>query len=130
MKAMVLNERKMMEEHGSYHRSISGEEAERRLKACSDHCYLTRYSENRRCYMLTVYQKWPIPTTKHFEICLENLGDSKAYTIAGKTQEFKGIGALLHEYENSSIDPAFRTIGRQVTEAEYMSATSKCCTIL
>ena len=79
--------------------------------------------------MLTVYEKRPTPMTKHFEISVENLEDRKVYTIEGKKQEFKGIRALLYEYENNSIDPAFKTIGRHVTEREYMS-TSQCCIVL
>lgn len=79
--------------------------------------------------MLTVYEKRPIAITKHFEISLENSEDRKVYRIEGKSQEFKGIESLLHEYEHNSIDPAFRTIGRPVTEQEYLTK-SQCCSIL
>ena len=128
--AHVLTEEQMMERHESYHRSISGEEAERRLNACGNHCYLTRYSENRRCYVLSVYQKKPVPITKHFRICVDNTGDSKMYRVEGKTLEFKGMEALLREYETNPIDPAFMTIGRPITEAEYQSKPEQHnCTI-
>ena len=127
--ADVLQEDEMIGIHISDHRSINGQEAERRLKACGDHCYLIRYSEIRKSYFLTVYQKYPIPITKHFKVEAKK-GRVK---IHGKTKEFDTIGDLLQEYENNLIDPSFHTIGRPVTEEEWMSMTSrtnKCCTIL
>ena len=116
-----------MDEHNSYHQAITGKEAEKRLKKCGSHCYLTRYSENRKRYMLTVYQKKPTYVMKHFEIFFEHLEAHKVYKIDGKDQEFDGIGAMLHHYENSRIDPALKNIGRSVSENDY---TSKWCTIL
>lgn len=126
---MLSEDQILDEEHDGYHRSITGEEAERRLKAHGNHCYLTRYSEKNKCYMLSVYQKSPTPITKHFRISFKGSGDSKTIKIEGKTREFKGIRDLLREYESNPIDPAFMSIGRALTERECTTKT-KHCTIL
>lgn len=40
----------------SYHGAITGEEAERKLREHGGNCYLTRYSESREVYVLSVYK--------------------------------------------------------------------------
>lgn len=107
-----------MDDHNSYHGSITGEEAEQRLKMCSDHCYLTRYSEAKECYMLTIYKKKFKKTIKHFQIFFEHSGSHKVYKIDGKMEEFCGIKEMLMYYESSQIDPDFKTIGRPISEQE------------
>ena len=109
----------MMDEHHSYHQAITGKEAEERLKMCGDHCYLTRYSEARGCYILSVYTKQNV---KHFEISFEPSGDHKVYKISGKAEEFNAIEAMLAHYENHRIDPAIKTIGRCIKEQEWEAA--------
>ena len=108
----------MMDDHDSYHQAITGEEAEQRLKMCGDHCYLTRYSEAKECYMLTIYKKKPNMRVKHFQISFEHTEHHRIYKIEGKAEEFSGIKEMLAHYENNRIDPAFRTIGRPITEQE------------
>ena len=50
-------ERNLMSHHNSYHHSITGEEAERRLKIRGGDCYLTRYSEANKCFILSVHKQ-------------------------------------------------------------------------
>lgn len=118
----VVEECKLMDDHVSYHQAITGDEAEQRLKTCGDHCYLTRYSEAKECYMLTIYQKKPKEKVKHFELSFLHSGEQKVYKIDGKTQVFDGINEMLMHYENHRIDPAFQTIGRSITEQEFLEA--------
>ncbi len=113
-----------MEEHSSYHQSIPGVEAERRLKKSGlGHCYLTRYSEQDGCYKLTIYKKQrPLDVFKHFLI---STGHCR---IQGKEERFESIQELLEHYENNRIDPALKTIGKNYTEEEY--ERRGLCTIL
>ena len=117
-----------MDPHESYHHAITGAEAEKRLRGCGNHCYLTRYSEERKCYMLSVYQKMPNHVMKNFQITFQHYDENdKMYKIEGKTKEFGGLQEMLRYYEQKPIDPAFSNIGRCITEQEYIS---KWCTIL
>ena len=106
-----------MGEHSSYHNSIPGQEAERRLKLFSRHCYLTRYSELSNCYVLSVYQKEkPKDIIKHFKITLK---DGRKHKIDGKSMEFESISELLNHYEQNRIDFALKSIGDNCTKEKH-----------
>ena len=113
-----MNERFMMGEHKSYHQAISGEEAERRLKQCGKrHCYLTRYSERQKSYILSIYEKTPNDVMRHFKIIIVSKDvNSRIYKIEEKDQEFESIDSLLAHYEGNRIDPALRSIGRAISK--------------
>lgn len=117
----------MLEEHPSYHQCITGREAVKRLKQHGGHCYLTRYSEAKRTYILSVYQKRPTYAMKHFKINIEYDGKK---SIEKKQKRFDTIGELLDHYEQFRLDPAFRTIGQSYTEEEYSRRRQSKCTIL
>lgn len=107
----------MLGEHPSYHQSITGKEAIRRLKE-SGHpcCYLTRYSEAQKSYILTVYQQQsPQDMERHFRIIIDKNGRQK---IDGEKREFKNIGKLLSYYETHRIHPSLRNIGCGYNEDE------------
>ena len=113
-----VRETKILKEHAAYHQAINGEEAERRLKKCGGHCYLTRYSNAQECYVLSVHehQRHSKPTICHFKIVIEDNGEHR---IDGKVIVFQDIQSLLGHYEQERIDPALRSIGKAYTEAEY-----------
>ena len=105
-----------MGEHPSYHHSITGNEAKRRLQMHDRLGYLTRYSDMQQCYLLTVYK--PTEVIKHFKIEI----DGDMHKIEGKGKIFDSIGSLLAHYEdakNTPLDPSFKTIGRYYTEDDY-----------
>ena len=107
----------MMRDHPGYHQSITGNEAKRRLAMYGGICYLTRYSDLNRCYVLSVYQKqMPDDIIKHFKIIIEYTGK---YRIEGKEETFSDIVPLLEYYEKNRIDPAFKSIGQRYTEDIY-----------
>lgn len=109
----------MMGEHSSYHQAISRDEAERRLKQCGGHCYLTRYSKLNKCYVLSVYeyQLPPLdPVIEHFHIMILKNGMIR---IRNKSVTFTKIESLLDHYEVKRIDPGLRSIGEPYTEKEY-----------
>lgn len=113
----VIPRKEMMEEHSSYHQSISGDEAERRLRERGRHCYLTRYSTNHKKYVLTVFEpQMTSDVIKHFIIAID---ENRRYRIEGEDFDFESIQDLLHHYEDSRIDPALKVIGRNYTEDDY-----------
>ena len=117
----AVNEERMAGEHRSYHDAITGDEAERRLEQHGGHCYLTRYSQIRGCYVLSVYKQHRLTSAvkDHYEIVIES---RKKYRIKGKTKTFDSIQSLLGYYEQNRIDPTLRSIGLAYTEDEYEQA--------
>ncbi len=113
----AVNEEKMLPYHKGYHRRITGEEAERRLKLSDRHSYLTRYSKPQKCYILSVYEHQTTEdVVEHFEITIKN---DAWVGIEGKDMLFDRIEELLHHYEYNTIDPAFTSIGQAYTLEDY-----------
>ena len=112
--------------HQSYHLTITSNEAERRLKKSGNHCYLTRYSEGNKCYILSVYQKRPYQM-KHYRLVFNQQGRIKTYHIDGKEKDFNSLDNMLNYYENHPIDHGLMNIGRQVTKEEW---DQRLCPIL
>ena len=123
--SIAVNESEMMDYHHSFHLAITAQEAEKRLRKCGNHCYLTRYSEIRQCYMLSVYQK---AAMKHYEITFKHFSHHKEYLIKGKTLVFGGLENMLAYYENNAMDSSLNNIGKPVTIDDYM--TKGMCVIL
>ena len=111
-----------MDEHPSYHGSITSEEAKRRLQMWGGLCYLTRFSKSNQRYMLSVYQD-KLDIIKHFRLLIDR--DRNYAQIQGKRQSFKNIDRLLHHYEYERISPAFRSIGIPYREARYVRDEEK-----
>lgn len=108
----------MIGEHSCYHQSIQGDEAIRRLQASGHtHCYLTRYSEAWKSYLLSVYEKRrPKDVEKHFKIVIENT----KHRINGLAKDFGDIKQLLEFYEGHRIHPSLKNIGCNYTEEAYL----------
>ena len=115
----------MMGEHSSYHESIPGAEARRRLELfckhnCCSCCYLTRYSRKKKSYALSILKKQkPEDIMLHFRILVKEEGK---HEIEGTFMEFEGIAQLLDYYESHRLDPSLRSIGRKCTEQDYEQA--------
>ncbi|XP_064382002.1 uncharacterized protein LOC135330943 isoform X2 [Halichondria panicea] len=113
------SENEMMDEHPSYHEEITGDEAEKRLKLCSNHGYLTRHSKKNQSYVLSVHKQTGLEDVfKHFPILFTN-GNSKMYQIGVGCKEFANLLEMLNFYERNRIDPSLKSIGTHVTEDEY-----------
>lgn len=110
----------MIGEHLSYHQALTNMETERRLEEVGGHRYLTRYSKEHKCYVLSVYE-YKIPPSnsvvEHFQI--EITSNTGRVRIQKKTLSFDDISSLLLHYESNRIDPALRSIGEAYTEEEY-----------
>lgn len=83
---------------------------------CGSHCYLTRYSEVKKCYVLSVNKKGLV---KHYRISFEHLEQRKLYKIEKAPQDFPSVDDMLTHYEKSRIDPAMENIGKCITETDY-----------
>ena len=107
----------MMVEHSSNHNEITGEEAIFRLKHSGNpHCYLTRYSQSKNKYVLTVYKKdRPKDVEKHFPLIIEN----ERRKIEGKEKVFASLADLLHYYERERINPSLPNVGHNLILVEY-----------
>lgn len=113
----------MLGEHDAYHHNIKGDEAKRRLEECDNDCYLTRYSDNYKTYMLTVSKRqYPTNVIAHFTINVERGGKCN---IEGKEECFDTIEDLLSHYEIYGIDPAIDKIGQPYTEKAFKENQEK-----
>ena len=112
-----MAEKEIMAEHDSYHERIPGAEAERRLRSRGRNGYLTRYSKERKSYVLTVFkEQTPEDVVMHLKIIITDRGQHK---IEGKEVFFADIKTLLEHYEQNRIDPALRTIGQRYTLEDF-----------
>ena len=110
-------EKEIMAEHDSYHERITGEEAERRLRSRGRNGYLTRYSKEKKSYVLTVFkEQTPEDVVMHLKIIITDRGQHK---IEGKDMSFANIKTLLEHYEQNRIDPALKTIGQRYTLEDF-----------
>ena len=119
--SLAMAEEVMIPPHKGYHKCITGEEAKERLSRCKNLCYLTRYSKNRQCYILCVYQPQTLINKEemmHFKISVTN----KLYQLGGCQKAFADIEELLTYFEQNSFHPAFNTIGECWTEEKYQQA--------
>ncbi|XP_064385794.1 putative mediator of RNA polymerase II transcription subunit 26 isoform X2 [Halichondria panicea] len=121
--ATIVEPREMIIKHRSYHNEISGEEAEKRLRVFSNHHYLTRYSENKKCYILSVCasdEDLQFEKTKHFQLKLSDQG----IKIQEK-KRFADLEEMLNYYETNRLDTAFPRIGVCLTEDDYRARVKK-----
>ncbi len=107
----------MITEHESYHNEISGIEAMKRLKVFGNRCYLTRYSEFQKCYILSVCmsdEDFQTEIYKHFEL---KVSDEGIQILEHKP--FANLVEMLKHYENNRLSSAFPTIGKCITPNAY-----------
>ena len=114
MNVVSIAERGSMRQHPSYHHTITGEEAEERLRMCGRHSYLTRFSLEQQCYILTVYHP-EVPDARNFKIIIDDYG----HTLYGSNKYFYSIDNLLQFYECNSPHPSFGKIGDYYTDEEW-----------
>ena len=119
MLATVVEPKEMITKHKSYHNEISGEVAEKRLRVFGNRHYLTRYSENQKCYILSVCasdEDLQFEKIKHFQLKLSDQG----IKIQEKKQ-FADLEEMLKYYETNRLDTAFPRIGDCLTEDDYQA---------
>ena len=98
-----------MSEHRSYHGPLNGDEAEHILKQNAEpNCYLTRYSNNRQSYILSVINAER--KSSHFQLIIDN--DVPSYEIKGTQKKHNSLDDLLNYLERTPLSPTIRSIGK------------------
>ena len=115
---MITEEQMLVINHPSYHQMLTEKEAEERLQKYGNHNYLTRYSESRQCYKLSVHEyQRPKHVFQHFQI----VKYGNRLKIKGTHKYHEDLDSLLRYYEHHRINPALETIGTVYTQAQHRS---------
>ena len=85
---------------------MNAKDAKNKLKLEGGNCYLIRYSEVRKIYLLSVMKKSPTPF--HFQLKVKKEG---LYEIDGSEQKFDSISGMLKHYENHPVNPLVERLG-------------------
>ena len=101
-----------MKDHCSYHGELSGEEAAKRLlRNKHESCYLTRYSKNKKCYMLSVRSAQITQgTIAHLKMKIDN--KKEVYELESTRKTFPSMDELLTYYETNPLNEKIRRIGQ------------------
>ena len=103
----------------SFHGSMGKMEAVSKLREHGGTCFLTRYNEETKVYMLSVMVTGVYRPTEQFEefqISIKKYSFMQVFSIEGKKDMFGTIAALLEFYQNSrgKISRAITSIGEEV----------------
>ena len=99
---------------------MKGVEAERRLKEHGGNCCLTRYSEARSVYVISVYRgDDKTPQFGHFDILLHGDGQSKKYEIVGTKKRFDTVQEMLTYYHSVPINHQIHGVGDYLRSKFY-----------
>lgn len=103
-----------IDEHQSYQGVMTGETAQLKFQDKVGNYYLTRYSEERREYVLSVSKKINSNSVifQHFFIKITTTHDRSEYEIEGAEKKFDDISELLRYYEANAINDEVEDIGK------------------
>lgn len=108
--------------HPSYHGALSGTEAERKLILdTADNSYLTRYSEARKMYILSVLNTNSgndEVNLEHFNLSIKKEDDHDVYEVIGTEKKFGDITTLLDFYKSNPLSFHIDSIGEEVLTEE------------
>ena len=115
---------KEISDHPSYHGALKGTEAETRLiEHGADNCYLTRYSEERKMYILSVLKTkgdGDEVHLKHFNLRITKEDGHKVYEIYGTEKRFSALSLLLDFYKSNFLSHNIDSIGEEVLNEESL----------
>lgn len=95
-----------IEKHPGYHGTISANKAESRLKKEGKNCHLTRYSQKKKMYILSVCWEG---TVKHFQVRVNY--QRNLYEIEGTQRPYEDFYTLLNFYREYPVDHDVGGIG-------------------
>jgi hypothetical protein len=87
-------------------------EAESRLKGKDGNCYLVRYSDSHKGFMLSVKGGEGSTICCHFKINITSMYDVSEYEIDGADYKFLEFSKLLLHYEQNPISNELQDIGK------------------
>ena len=94
---------------------MTKKDAERTLKQQSgNRCYLTRYSEGRRAYRLSVMERVSSSKqiVKHFKFTITyQSSDENVYALKGNDKKFPKVSEMLQYFRNSAVSHQLSNIG-------------------
>ena len=106
--------------HPSYHGAMEGNESQMELKHHSESCYLTRYSERRNVYVLSVMKvSGGTRVFQHFTIDIRNRNNDISYEIKGADMKFKHLSDMLKFYQCNPVSHSVSNIGECVMAYDY-----------
>ena len=110
---MPTKELKGVSGHPSYHGVMTGEEAQQSLYENGSSCFLTRFSEDKSCYRLSVLKKGRNNEIifQHFNIIVKTDMPTVLYEIEGAEEEFDDIFKLLSYYQSHPLNHQIDQIG-------------------
>ena len=110
----------------SYHGALTGRQANYVLRKCGGTCYLLRYSENKKAFVLSVLIRNDNDSddSEAFHTNFANFklkitkgdDDQNIYEIDGSEERFQNINELLKCYSTTPLSPAVTNIGRPCTK--------------
>lgn len=115
--------------HSSYHGTMNGDEAEATLQeqqGC-DCCYITRYSEVRDEYILSVLHREEGESVFKNFIIISNEND---YEISGSEEKFSNLDELLEFYRKHPLIHHIDGIGEEITKDAAASGKLSSSTAL
>ncbi len=126
-----MPENEIMEEHVSFHGTMTQKQAVKILKESGINCYLIRFSNSLGMYIITVYRKRPV-TVENFGLIINKKSETDRYGITNMEKKFKNIDDLLNFYETNRIHPSFESIGTRYTKQDHIIEDQRrpCCNIL
>ena len=103
----------------SYHGAMTGKDAERKLRELGGDHYLTRYSEKREMYVLTVLRKGHLV---NFDFNISTFQDKiyVQYEIIGSEIKFGDLRKLLNFYRKNPVTHEINGIGDYLESDNYM----------
>lgn len=108
-------ELKDLRDEPSYHWALDREEAETKIQNHhGKRCYLTRYCEESRMFLLSVMErrKNSDPVFEHFQFIIKRKRRKKTrYTLEGSDVKFPKVSEMLEYYHSNPVSHHFSNIG-------------------
>ena len=112
---------KDIKDHPSYHGAMTGNQAELKLRKYGGNCYLLRYSEKHKAFVLSVLARNDDEDEEeldeafhaNFTLKITKKDDGeKIYEIEGSEAHFESIYELLECYSTTPLSPTVTSIGK------------------
>lgn len=101
-----------MNDHPSFHGSITRVNATTLLFRKGKKCYLTRYSDyHKTCVISALRTSEDGELLQHFKLNIATRDEVTKYEIAGTQKGFDSISALLEFYQKTPINHRIETLG-------------------